>query len=222
VNAQAPPQTDVLLAMADDELVLGWRDSEWTGIAPFLEEDVALSSIAQGEIGHARALYEVVAAELGTTPDELAFDRRPEDYRCAPLVELRLVHDWAATIARRFLYETADALRVEWLKASADSEVAGLATKVEREEAYHRMHAGMWAERLHAEPRFTEALATLWGPALGLLDQDERPELARRVREAGFDLGGAEPAERGFHLDEWAELWEEMTSVRRSVPGASW
>jgi 1,2-phenylacetyl-CoA epoxidase catalytic subunit len=132
------------------------------------------------------------------------------------------VHDWAATIARRFLYETADALRVEWLKASADSEVAGLATKMEREEAYHRMHAGMWAERLHAEPRFTEALATLWGPALGLLDQDERPELARRVREAGFDLGGAEPAERGFHLDEWAELWEEMTSVRRSVPGASW
>ena len=46
---------DVLLRIADDELILGWRDSEWTGIAPFLEEDVALSSIAQNEIGHARA-----------------------------------------------------------------------------------------------------------------------------------------------------------------------
>jgi hypothetical protein len=44
-----------LLELADDELVLGWRDSEWTGIAPFLEEDVAFSSIAQNEIGHARA-----------------------------------------------------------------------------------------------------------------------------------------------------------------------
>jgi ring-1,2-phenylacetyl-CoA epoxidase subunit PaaC len=222
VSAQAPQQTDVLLAMGDDELVLGWRDSEWTGIAPFLEEDVALSSIAQGEIGHARALYELTATEVGTTPDELAFDRKPEEYRCAPLVELRLVHDWAATIARRFLYETADAIRVEALKASSDPQVAGLAAKMEREEAYHRMHAGMWAERLRAEPRFTEALETLWGPALGLLDAGDRPELARRVGEAGFDLGEAEAAERGSHLGEWSELWEEMTSVRRSVPGATW
>ena len=78
-----------LLEIADDELILGWRDSEWTGIAPFLEEDVAFSSIAQNEIGHARALYELAAAELGTTADELAFDRRPEEYRCAPLVQLR-------------------------------------------------------------------------------------------------------------------------------------
>ena len=60
-----------LLEIADDELILGWRDSEWTGIAPFLEEDVAFSSIAQNEIGHARALYELVARERGTTADEL-------------------------------------------------------------------------------------------------------------------------------------------------------
>ena len=60
-----------LLEIADDELILGWRNSEWTGIAPVLEEDVAFSSIAQNEIGHARALYELAAAELGTTADEL-------------------------------------------------------------------------------------------------------------------------------------------------------
>ena len=65
----------LLLPIADDELVLGWRNSEWTGIAPFLEEDVAFSSIAQNEIGHARALYELVARERGTTEHELAFDR---------------------------------------------------------------------------------------------------------------------------------------------------
>src|SRR6266516_4926821 len=106
-----------LLAVADAELILGWRDSEWTGIAPFLEEDVAFSSIAQNEIGHARALYELAADELGTSADELAFDRPPEEYRCAPLVELRLVHDWARTIARHYLYETADAIRIEALKA---------------------------------------------------------------------------------------------------------
>src|SRR6187455_1748252 len=62
----------LLLQLADDELILGWRNSEWTGIAPFLEEDVAFSSIAQNEIGHARALYELVARELGTDADARA------------------------------------------------------------------------------------------------------------------------------------------------------
>ena len=156
-----------LLEVADDELILGWRDSEWTGIAPFLEEDVALSSIAQNEIGHARALYELAAADLGTTADALAFDRSPEEYRCAPLVELRLVPDWARTIARRVLYEAADELRLEALKDDPDPEVAGLAAKIDREEVYHRMHAEMWLERLRDEPRFREAMDELWPYALG-------------------------------------------------------
>ena len=95
-------RAEMLLAIADDELILGWRDSEWTGIAPSLEEDVAFSSIAQNEIGHARALYELAARDLGTTADELAFDRAPDEYRCAPLVELRRL-DWAHTIARHWL-----------------------------------------------------------------------------------------------------------------------
>src|SRR6059036_3512983 len=108
-------RAQLLLAIADDELVLGWRDSEWTGIAPFLEEDVAFSSIAQNEIGHARALYELVARERGTTADELAFDRSPGEYRCSTLVERRLL-DWEKTIARHYLYEMADAQRLEQLK----------------------------------------------------------------------------------------------------------
>ena len=66
-----------LLGLADDELVLGWRDSEWTGIAPLLEEDVAFSSIAQNEIGHARAVYSL----LSDDPDALAFDREETYHR---------------------------------------------------------------------------------------------------------------------------------------------
>jgi ring-1,2-phenylacetyl-CoA epoxidase subunit PaaC len=184
-----------LLEIADDELILGWRDSEWTGIAPFLEEDVAFSSIAQNEIGHARALYELVARERGTTADELAFDRPPEEYRCSTLVERRLL-DWEKTIARHYLYELADAQRLEQLRESDDSEVAGLAAKIDREEAYHRMHAQMWFDRLKDEPRFTAALDEL-----------------RPLLDAG----------RGEHTPELTELWEEMTMVRRSQPvGTKW
>ena len=183
-------EQQLLLAIADDELILGWRDSEWTGIAPLLEEDVAFSSIAQNEIGHARALYELVARERETTADELAFDRAPDEYRCARIVELRLP-DWEKTIARHYLYEEADAARLGQLKDSDDAEIAGLAAKIDREEAYHRMHAQMWFDRLRDEQRFTAALEEL------------RPLL---------------DSARDTHSPELAELWEEMTMVRRSQP----
>jgi ring-1,2-phenylacetyl-CoA epoxidase subunit PaaC len=187
-------EQQLLLEIADDELILGWRDSEWTGIAPLLEEDVAFSSIAQNEIGHARALYQLVAGERGTTPDELAFDRSPDEYRCAQLVELRLL-DWAQTIARHYLYEEADAIRLEGLKQSDDPEIAGLVAKIDREEAYHRMHAQMWHDRLQGEPRYVAALEQL------------RPLLEQRDE----------------HTSELTELWEEMTMVRRSQPaGTRW
>ena len=183
-----------LLELADDDLIVGWRDSEWTGIAPTLEEDVAFSSIAQNEIGHARAAYEIAAAELGTTADELAFDREPSEYRCSELVELRLP-EWERTIARHVLYEQADAERLAALKASDDPEVAGLAAKIDREEVYHRLHAEMWHERLKNEPRYVEALDEL------------RPLVAKR----------------NGHTPALTELWEEMTSVRRSQPaGTTW
>jgi ring-1,2-phenylacetyl-CoA epoxidase subunit PaaC len=206
-------QEQLLLAIADDELVLGWRDSEWTGIAPVLEEDVAFSSIAQNEIGHARAIYQLLSEDA----DALAFDRAPEDYRSSQLAELRFVPDWARTIARRVLYEAADELRLELLKASPDSAVAGLAGKIDREEAYHRMHAEMWHERLRDEPRFRDALAQLWPHALGVVEPELRPVLSAR-----FDLPEAEPVERGEHDESWTARWEEMTEVRRSVPGATW
>jgi len=216
----------LLLEIADDELILSWRDSEWTGIAPYLEEDVAFSSIAQNEIGHARALYELAAAELGTTADALALDRAPEDYRCAPLVELRRL-EWARTIARHWLYETADGVRLEALKASADPELAGLAAKIDREELYHRMHAELWIERLLAgdegRGKLEEAIVELWPYALGVLDDELRPVFAERVRaRLPFPLPDAEPVTRGRHTAELAELLEEMTSVRRSAPGAEW
>ena len=204
---------ELLLGLADDELVIGWRDSEWTGIAPVLEEDVAFSSIAQNEIGHARAVYELLADDA----DVLAFDRALEEYRCAPLVELRLL-DWAHTIARRWLYEVADEIRIAALMEDGDPKVAGLAAKINREEAYHRMHAEMWRELLGETPQFRAAVDELWPYGLGMLPVEQREALAARVGRPQVDA-----VERGTHTDELAELWNEMTIVRRSAPaGAQW
>jgi ring-1,2-phenylacetyl-CoA epoxidase subunit PaaC len=198
-----------LLSLADDELIIGWRDSEWTGVAPLLEEDVAFSSIAQNEIGHARAIYELLADDA----DALAFDRRPEDYRHSALVELHLT-DWAHTIARRWLYEVADEIRISALKAELP-----LAAKIDREEVYHRLHAEMWHERLQDTPRFRAAVAELWPYALGVLPPAQRGTLAARV---GLD-GAEQPMMRLPDSPAFAELHGEMTMVRRSAPaGAQW
>lgn len=159
---------DLVLSMADDEFVSGFTDSEWTGIAPILEEDVAMSSIAQDELGHARALYELLAAVLddGRDADGIAYDRAPAAYRHAALLD-HPRGDWADTIARRFLYELGDEARLASV-GSGFAPLADLVGKLRREERYHRMHAVAWLRRLaeggtDARRRLEAALAT-FGP----------------------------------------------------------
>jgi len=90
------------------------------------------------------------------------------------------------------------------------------------------MHAGMWVDRLLAtdegRTRLSEAVDELWPYALGVLDDELRPELvARAPARLGRALPNVEPVARGAHEAELAELWEEMTMVRRSAPaGAQW
>ena len=178
---------ELLLAMADDEFVIGFWDSEWTGIAPLLEEDVAFSSLAQDEIGHAQVLYQLLAELTGGQADKIAFGRAAQEYRHARLLDHPRT-DWAFSIARRFLYDTADSVRLDLLAAGSYAPLAGVVAKIRREETYHLLHATAWVERLASggqEPRrrLEEALERLWPDALCVLaplDGD------RRLVEAGI------------------------------------
>jgi ring-1,2-phenylacetyl-CoA epoxidase subunit PaaC len=161
---------ELLLTIADDEFVIGFWDSEWTGIAPILEEDVATSSISQDEIGHGRALYELLAELTDDDADRIAFGREPDAFRHAALLNHPRT-DWAFSVARRYLYETADAVRLEALSRSSYEPLAGLVAKMRREERYHLMHLDAWLRRLadaggEARNRLAEALAGLWPDAM--------------------------------------------------------
>jgi ring-1,2-phenylacetyl-CoA epoxidase subunit PaaC len=242
---------ELLRSMADDEFVIGFSDSEWTGIAPILEDDVAISSLAQDEIGHAAALYGLIGALTGEDPDAIAYDREPAAYRQCRLVD----HgrgDWAMTIARRYLYDTADGVRLEALVGGSWAPLADLVGKLVREERYHQMHATVWLDRLarggdDARARLLAALATLGPDAAtvfsplpeetalveaGIL-RAPMAELERRWRAAiepalaTLDLPAPPPARdpargRLDHGEPFEWLWREFNTVRATEPGVTW
>ena len=169
----------LLLALADDELIIGHRHSEWTGWAPHIEEDLAFSSIAQDEMAHARMLYGL-ARQAGLTDqdeDALALGRAPEEYRNAWLCE-RPNGDWGFTVARQYLYDTADSVRVADLTESSWRELAEAMEVIQLEEKYHVDHAVAWFRRLGEGPsvtareRFADGLTATIGEALEVLSLD--------------------------------------------------
>ena len=240
----------LLLSVADDEFVIGFWDSEWTGIAPMLEEDVATSSIAQDELGHAKALYELLAELTDDDADRIAFGRQADAYRHAALLN-HARGDWAFSVARRYLYETADGVRLASLARSAHEPLALLAGKMRREETYHLLHADAWFRRLadgapEGRDRLRDAVECLWAdaqdvfaPLAGedLLVRDGLlPEPMHELHAAWLarsrpileplagDLADRRPSADGRtrRTDDFAWLHGEFTMVARSEEGATW
>lgn len=137
----------LLTTLGDDELVSGHRHSHWTGVAPSLEEDLAFSTIAQDEINHADVWYSVLVGQDRAAIDRLGLGRQPDEYRHAVLCE-RPPRDFAYTLARHWLYDHFDAIRLGSLADSTDADVAAVAIKLLHEERYHLEHADHWLWRL--------------------------------------------------------------------------
>src|SRR3954471_13966107 len=78
-----------ILHLADNALILGHRNSEWTGHGPILEQDIALSNISLDLIGQARHLYQYASMLTGdgTSEDDLAFFRDEHEFKNSLLVE---------------------------------------------------------------------------------------------------------------------------------------
>ncbi len=140
---------ELLVALADDEFVIGHRYSEWLGLSPFLEEDLTLTSIAQDELGHARALYALVWPDW-IERDAFVIRRPATQWRSCGLVE-RENGPWEDALMRHYLYDAAEVLRWTGLVERFGASVAGLAQLAEKvlvEERFHRKHATELVERL--------------------------------------------------------------------------
>src|SRR5580693_6301805 len=145
---EATALKDLLYKMADDALIIGHRNSEWTGIGPMLEEDLAFSSMAQDKIGHAQALYSILHEILGEPePDKVAFLREENLFKCCQFVELP-IGEYDFSIVRQFLFDHAEAIRYDMLTGSSFQPLAQIAKKVKGEIKYHVMHADTFLKQL--------------------------------------------------------------------------
>lgn len=246
-----PAAREVVLALADDEACLAHWYATWVGLGPFLEEDLATTSIGQDELGHARALYGVL--EPDGDLDALAYGRLPVEVRSCWLAELEVVQ-WEDLLVRHLLYDEAETVRWEAFTTSTLPGLAAVAERALDEEAYHTRHARSLFTRLmaggpDAAQRLTASLGRLLPLATGLFEPtagDEaavaegicaapagelRAEWRRRVdsvaRAAGARLDWPElpttpMGRRGVRSEGFPAMYAEMTRVYALDPTARW
>jgi ring-1,2-phenylacetyl-CoA epoxidase subunit PaaC len=236
--------------MADDELILAHRNSEWTGHAPILEEDIAFSNIAQDELGHAGLFYGLLNELTGEEPDQLVFFRESAGFRNVQMVELPK-GDWAFSMVRQYLFDAYEMVRSSQLMNDEYRPLADVAVKIRQEELYHYRHSSQWVRRLglgteESHGRTQISLNSLWpfafqlfGPiedetdlvTAGFVPNSEELRSSWEIvvlphlQSAGLQIPAVEnppTADRSQHTNHLTALLTDLQSVARSDPEAVW
>ena len=193
------------LHLADNALILGHRNSEWTGHGPILEQDIAISNIALDLLGQARNFYQYAAAlpvnetlpfmkriaVKTITEDTLAYLRDAHEFSNCLLVE-QPNGDWGSTILRQFFYSTYQLFFYEQLQHSKDETLAAIAEKALKEVTYHSRWSAEWVIRLgdgteESHNRMQRAMDDLW-KFTGELFIPAPYEISVAAQGAGVDL----------------------------------
>jgi ring-1,2-phenylacetyl-CoA epoxidase subunit PaaC len=247
IQLKLTPQLQHVLCVADTALIHAQRLAEWSGHAPVLEEDIALSNMALDVLGQARLLLTRAGQMEGQGHDEdaLAFWRDEPQFFNLTLAEQPMrkasAHspggDFADTVLRNFLL--AAWFKQQWLKLQSgdDAELAAIAAKATKETRYHQQHAADWVVRLgdgtpESARRMAAALERAW-PYTNEMFTEGSPEhqawladvlpllqaaqLAAPQRTAFVSTGS-----RGVHSEHLGYILAEMQSLQRRHPGGRW
>ena len=230
------------LHLADDALILGQRNSEWTGHGPVLEQDIAITNISLDLLGQARNFYQYAVLLYNSmlekekenvdryTPvpwkkynrelneDDLAFLRQENQYLNCLLVELPN-GDWGKTILRQFFFSTYQYFLYQQLQRNSDPQLAAIAEKSLKEISYHVRWSSEWVVRLgdgtqESNERIKKSVDELW-PFTGELFQPPSYELL--ATKEGFSVDIASIRENW--LQKITEVFNEATL---SMPSSSW
>jgi ring-1,2-phenylacetyl-CoA epoxidase subunit PaaC len=241
-----------ILQIADNELIMGHRNSEWTGIGPIIEEDIAFASIAQDQVGQAWNLFQLLEKEFGMAdPDQVAFTRNEKDFKSSHFVEMP-IGEYDFSLVRHYFFDTAQLLRFEGLSQSSFEPLAKLARKFHGEIKYHVFHAQTWMKQLAegnevSKARMQTAIHEAFAAALGMFESvlDEHLLIDQHIFEGeeslknkwmqlvgshlitwGYELpSNVAPVlggGKGYHTEYLQPLLDEMGEVFRLDPSAEW
>lgn len=221
--------SELMYQLADDDLMISHRGSEWLGLAPHIEEDVAFSSITQDTMGHAAIVYQMME-ELGLgKANDLVHLRKPEEYRSAALTECvngvghykeTPDYDWAYAIIRNYAFEVFKKIRLEALEQSSYAPLADTAAKIKREQFYHLYHWEVWIDQLshsteEAQTRLNNAIKNTWEYVSSLFDLGSKAE---QILQAGL-IESAESMKQKF-LEKTQTKFEGAGLVFPGEPAA--
>lgn len=208
---------EFLYKIADDQLIIGHRNSEWTGLGPLVEEDIAFSSIAQDKIGQAQHIYEILH-ELGEADaDTIAFTRDASLFKCCHLTEYP-IGEYDFSLVRNFFFNHAELIRFEMLAESSLESLAKLARKYRGEIKYHVMHSDTWVTQLglandESHRRMQQAVNDTFDLALGIFEESEFSDTLRTL--------GIFEGEKAL-LERWLEAISTLLEkASLKIPGAA-
>jgi ring-1,2-phenylacetyl-CoA epoxidase subunit PaaC len=200
-----PALKELLYKIADDQLILGHRNSEWTGFGPLLEEDIAFSSMAQDKIGQSLALYQILQQLGEAPPDTIAFARKANQFHNCIFVELPN-GEYDFSLVRHFLFDTAESIRFELLAKSSYKPLAELSGKICSEIRYHTLHGNTWIRQLgtatkESISRLQDSLLSALPYALGIF---EASPFENELMENGIFAG------EQIVMSRWKQRVEEI------------
>lgn len=155
----------LLWALADTKLLLGYHYGEWTFGTPELEAAVANCSLSQSELGHVRLLHAVLKKHWVEDPEQLV-ERRPSDqfanvaYLDAP------VASWPGYVAMNAVVDLAATRVLHAMRGSTFRPLRMSVDKMLDEERHHLHHGRGWVR------------------AIGARGGPDRDRLAREMGEA--------------------------------------
>jgi ring-1,2-phenylacetyl-CoA epoxidase subunit PaaC len=176
---------EFLYKIADDQLIIGHRNSEWTGLGPILEEDIAFSSIAQDKIGQSQHIYDILHSLGEQDADTIAFTRNANEYKCCHFAEYP-IGEYDFSLMRNFLFNHSEQLRFGMLAGSSLEQLAKLAKKYKGEIKYHTMHSDTWIKQLgnaneESRARMQTALNECFNPALGIFEESPYADVLKTL-----------------------------------------
>jgi len=220
-----------LCRMGDNTLVLGHRLSEWCGVAPVLEEDIALANTALDLIGQTQ-MWLALAAKTegnGRSADDLAMLRDVGDFRNVLLVE-RPNEDFGHTMMRQFLFDSWHVVALERLQTSSNTEITAIADKAIKEAQYHVMRSSETVIALgdgtqESHDKMQAALDALW-PYAGemflddAIDEDVFAQATLIQPVSSFAHRGGKDGFR--HTEYLGHMLTQMQWMQRAYPGMNW